>query len=67
MSTALGHTSTGTQKRYINPDQNKQDLLQIEVIERFDVRKIVQNIIATCQQKTLIFLLFSYLTLFEDG
>ena len=52
MSTALGHTSTGTQKRYINPDQNKQDLLQIEVIERFDVRKIVQNIIATCQHFT---------------
>ena len=48
LSTALGHTNTHTQKVYINPDQIKQDLLQIEVIERFDVRKIVKNIITTC-------------------
>ena len=48
MSTALGHTNEHTQKVYINPDQIRQDLLQIEVIERFDVRKIVTNIIKTC-------------------
>ena len=48
LSTALGHTNEKTQKFYINPDQIKQDLLQIEVIERFDVRKIVKNIITTC-------------------
>ena len=48
LSTALGHTNEKTQKVYINPDQIRQDLLQIEVIERFDVRKIIKNIIATC-------------------
>jgi len=52
LSTALGHTNSHTQKFYVNPDQIRQDLLQIEVIERFDVRKIVKNIITTCQHYT---------------
>jgi len=52
LSTALGHTNSSTQKLYVNPDQTKQDLLQIEAIESFGVRKVVKNIIATCQHYT---------------
>lgn len=52
LSTALGHTNSSTQKIYVNPDQIRQDLLQIEVIERFDIRKIVKNIIHTCEHYT---------------
>lgn len=48
LSTSLGHSNNKTQKLYVNVDQDRMDILQIEVIERFQIRDIVENLIKVC-------------------
>ena len=48
LSTSLGHANDKSQRFYVNPNQDKMDILQIEVIERFGVREIVENLIKVC-------------------
>ena len=48
LSTSLGHSSNKAQRFYVNPNQDKMDILQIEVVERFGIRDIVENLIKVC-------------------
>tara|TARA_R110001599_G_C12239938_1_gene658742 strand:+ start:460 stop:2154 length:1695 start_codon:yes stop_codon:yes gene_type:complete len=48
LSTSLGHANEKAQRFYVNPNQDKMDILQIEVVERFGIRDIVENLIKIC-------------------
>ena len=48
LSTSLGHANNKTQKYYVNPDQDKMDILQIEAVERFGIRDVVKSLIQVC-------------------
>ena len=48
LSTSLGHANEKAQRFYVNPNQDKMDILQIEVVERVGIRDIVENLIKIC-------------------
>lgn len=48
LSTSLGHSSNKAQRFYVNPNQDKMDILQIEVVERYGIRDIVESLIKVC-------------------
>ena len=48
LSTSLGHSNNKSQRFYVNVDQDRMDILQIEVIERFQIRDIVESLIKVC-------------------
>ena len=53
LSTSLGHANNKSQRHYVNPNQDKMDIIHIEAIERLGIREIVENLIKICNTKLI--------------
>ena len=53
LSTSLGHANNKSQRHYVNPNQDKMDIIHIEAIERLGIREIVENLIKICSTKLI--------------